>query len=78
MKHKNPNALALHIWIAENGGLAAKAKIYKDAQINQSTLSRILSNGHIPKFEARHRIYKLTGIKLSDEDDYSLLEKSAS
>lgn len=71
------NSTALHIWITENGGPAARKLICDKAGINISTLSRILA-GHMPKFEARYLIYKLTSIKLRDEDDFpELIAKSS-
>jgi hypothetical protein len=69
------NSMALHIWIAENGGPCAREAIYKNTPISQSILSRVLTNGHLPKFEARYMLYKLTGIKLSDEDHFPELQR---
>lgn len=73
MKATKTNSTALHIWIAENGDRAAKEQICKEAKVNLSTLSRILG-GHMPRFEIRYRIYKLTGIKLNDGDDFPPLQ----
>jgi hypothetical protein len=66
--------IALHIYIAENGGHEARVNICKEAKISLSTLKSVL-DGHIPRFEARYRIYKLTGIKLCAEDDFPELPR---
>lgn len=78
MKTNKTNSTALHIWIAENGDVAAKEAICKAAQITQSTLSRVLSKGRMPRFEARYRIFKLTGIKLCDSDEFPEQKQNAS
>ena len=61
--------LALYIWVAENGDHKAREIICESAHITTTTLHRILK-GHTPKFEIRYRIYKLTGIKLCEDDDF--------
>ena len=69
MSTQKTNSTALHIWIAENGDHKARELVCKEALITSATLCRVLK-GHMPKFEIRYRVYKLTGIKLSDEDDF--------
>lgn len=71
------NITPLQIWIAENGETQAKDLICKEAGITRTTLSRIL-NGSTTRFGVRYRIYKLTGIKLSNEDDFPPLSEIAS
>jgi predicted transcriptional regulator len=71
------NSTALHIWIAENGDHAARELICKEAVITTSTLCRILK-GAMPRFENRYRIYKLTGIKLNDDDQFPEQRQNAS
>lgn len=68
MKQKT-NSTLLHIWIAENGDHKAREVVCSEAGMTTATLSRIL-RGHMPKFEIRYRIYKLTGVKLNDADEY--------
>lgn len=63
------HSLELHIWIAENGDTKARALLCKEALMNTSTLCRILK-GNMPRFETRYRIYKITGIKLNEEDNF--------
>ena len=71
------NSVALHIWIAENGDCHARELVCKSALMTNATLCRILK-GHMPRFEIRYRIYKLTGIKLNEEDDFPALKMNAS
>ena len=61
--------MALHIWIAENGDQEARKVILNNAKFCNATLSRILG-GHMPRLEIRYRIYKLTGIKLNEDDAF--------
>lgn len=68
MKTKNNHTL-LFIHIAENGDRREKDRICQDAKISMSTLAKILK-GHTPKPEIRYRIYKTTGIKLDDDDNF--------
>lgn len=68
------NSIALHIWIAENGDSKAREEICKEAMITTATLCRIIK-GHMPRFEIRYRIYKTTGIKLNEEDQFPELQK---
>lgn len=68
MKAKS-NSTGLHIWIAENGGNAARKLICDSAEIHDRTLWRIL-HGDMPRFVTRYRIFKLTNVKLSDEDEF--------
>ena len=63
------NSTALHILIAENGDNKARELICDSAHMTTATLCRILK-GHMPKFEIRWRVYKLTGVKLCEEDDF--------
>lgn len=77
MKQKLNNSTALYIWIAENGDTAAREIIKREAKLCSATLSRIL-NGHMPRFETRYRIYKLTGIKLNEEDNFPEIKMNAS
>lgn len=63
------NSIALHIWIAENGDHEAREKVCEAAHMTTATLCRILK-GHMPRFEIRYRIFKLTGIKLCEDDDF--------
>ena len=74
MNKKPTNSTALYIWIAENGDTVARDKIKAEAKLCSATLSRILG-GHNPRFETRYRIYKLTGIKLLEDDDFPELSK---
>lgn len=62
----------LRIWIAENGDKDARDRICNEAKLCRATLSRIVG-GHKPKFEIRYRIYKLTGVKLDESDDFPSL-----
>lgn len=68
MKTKNNHTL-LFIHIAENGDRKEKDRICQAAKISMSTLAKILK-GHTPKPEIRYRIYKITGIKLDENDDF--------
>ena len=71
---KTPNTFTtLHIWIAENGDSKARELICREVHMTTATLCRILK-GHKPRFEIRYRIYKLTGIKLSDDDDFPAIQ----
>jgi len=63
------NSIALHIWIAENGDHMARNAISRNAHITNATLCRILK-GHMPRFEIRYRIFRLTGISLNSEDEF--------
>lgn len=76
MKNKT-NSLYLHIWIAENGDQEARKKICDSVKISSAYLCKILK-GKEPKFEIRYRIYKLTGIKLNDSDDFPEIKLNAS
>lgn len=76
MKTKT-NSISLHIWIAENGDAKAREALCKEVQMTSATLCRILK-GHMPKFEIRYRIYKATGIKLDQKDDFPVLRENAS
>ena len=64
------NITKLRIWIAENGDQEAREAIYKAGPISQGSLSRVLKKGQIPRWEVRYRIYKLTGIKLCEDDEF--------
>ena len=68
------NSISLYVWVAENGDQLARKEICAYANITSATLCRILK-GHMPKFEIRYRIYKLTGIKLLESDDFPELSK---
>lgn len=74
---KTNNAITLHIHIAENGDRAEKERICKAALISETTLNKIL-RGHKPRFEVRYRIFKATGIKLDQKDDFPVLRENAS
>jgi len=74
MTTNKTNSNALYIWIAENGDTKARQLIKQECKLCSATLSRILG-GHVPRFETRYRIYKLTGVKLSGEDDFPDLSK---
>lgn len=67
------NATKLNIHIAENGKRAEKKRICQIGGLSESTLNKAL-RGHMPDFSARYGIYKATGIKLSDEDDFPPLQ----
>jgi len=62
--------MKLKIWIAENGDRKAKALLCELVGIHRITLYHIL-NGQNPHFENRYRIFKLTGVKINDEDDFN-------
>lgn len=72
-KPTKTNAMALHIWIAENGDQEARKVILTKAKFCNATLSRILG-GHMPRFEIRYRIFRATGIKLNEEDNFPELK----
>ena len=71
------NITKLRVWIAENGDQKAREAIYKAGPISQATLSRVLTKGQVPRWEVRYRIYKLTGIKISDGDEFPERETEA-
>jgi transcriptional regulator with XRE-family HTH domain len=73
MKTKHTHTL-LFIHIAENGDRKEKERICSEAKISMSTLAKIL-RGHMPRPEIRYRIFKLTGIKLDESDDFPDLQK---
>jgi hypothetical protein len=73
-KPTKTNSMALHIWIAENGDQEARKFILSQAKFCNATLSRILG-GHMPRFEIRYRIFKATGVKLNEEDQFPDLAK---
>lgn len=75
---KTTNALALHVHIAENGDHKEKERIIQVAAISETTLNKILRGGHVPRFGIRYRIYKATGIKLLEEDEFPDLKQNAS
>lgn len=71
---KTNNAITLHIHIAENGDRAEKERICKAALLSETTLNKIL-RGHMPRFEVRYRIFKATGIKLNEQDEFPDIQK---
>lgn len=75
METNKPNILPLIFWLAENGDSKARAKLCHEAELSPSTLNSILNKGHMPKLSIRYRIFKLTGIKLNDEDQFPELQK---
>lgn len=66
---KTFNATQLHIHIAENGKRAEKKRICKAGGFSETTLNKVL-RGHMPDFATRYGIYKATGIKLSEMDNF--------
>jgi predicted transcriptional regulator len=76
MKKLSTN-IALYVHIAENGGSKEKERIRKAANISTATLCKILK-GHMPLFETRYQIYKLTGIKLNELDEFPEQKQNAS
>lgn len=63
------NATHLNIHIAENGKRTEKKRICKLGGFSETTLNNVL-RGHKPDFAVRYGIFKATGIKLSEEDDF--------
>jgi transcriptional regulator with XRE-family HTH domain len=78
METNKTNILPLVIWLAENGDSKARTKLCHEAGLSASTLSNILNRGRMPKFSIRYRIYKLTGIKLNDLDEFPEQKQNAS
>jgi hypothetical protein len=68
------NSFSLLVWIAEHGDREARKLICETAKIHDKTLWRILQ-GDMPRIMTRYHIYKLTGIKLNDQDEFPELQK---
>lgn len=68
----------LKIYIAENGKRLAKKKICEKGGFSEATLNKNLREGHFPDFAVRLGIYKATGIKLYETDDFPPLSEIAS
>lgn len=66
---KTNNTTSLFVHIAENGDREEKERICKLASVSETTLNKIL-RGHMPRPCVRYRIYKVTGIKLNEEDNF--------
>lgn len=64
------NTAPLHVYIMENGNRSEKLRICKVGGLSEATLNKLLRGDHIPEKPVRYGIYKATGIKLMDEDDF--------
>jgi len=76
-KVSKTNIAKLNIHIAENGRGLEKKRICEVGGIAPSTLNKTLTGKNAPTYPVRYGIFKATGIKLCEEDDFSPLGEIA-
>lgn len=64
------NTMYLHVHIMENGNRSEKLRICKLGGFSEATLNKALRGDTIPDKPVRYGIYKATGIKLCEDDDF--------